>query len=131
MKNKVCREEKEKDLKLTYMDGFIFDSIKDIFYDVTRKERSGQSCGRFMDYIKILKFCSCGINFPLRLGKSHVQNFPKCSSTQILPQTLELPPNALFITIHNFPFNIHIILRNSASRNWWLWEIQTTHPLSF
>lgn len=25
------------------MEGFIFDSRKDIFYDVTRKERSGQS----------------------------------------------------------------------------------------
>ena len=109
MKNKVCREEKEKDLKLTYMEGFIFDSIKDIFYDVTRKERSGQSCGRFMDYIKILKFCSCGINFPLRLGKSHVQNFPKCSSTQILPQTLEFPPNALS------PFLIFLLIFTLSS----------------
>lgn len=130
MKTKVCRDEKEKDLKLTWKDLSLIVE-KTFFYDVTRKERSGQSCGRFMDYIKIFNFFSCGINFPLRLGKSHVQNFPKCSSTQILPQTLELPPNALFVTIHNFPFNIHIILRNSASRNWWLWEIQTTHPLSF
>ena len=38
------------------MEGFIFDSREDIFSDVTRKERSGQSCGRFMDYIKILNF---------------------------------------------------------------------------
>lgn len=54
------------------MEGFIFDSRKDIFYDVTRKERGGQSCGRFMDYIKIFTFFSCGINFPIMLGKSHV-----------------------------------------------------------
>ena len=77
------------------MEGFIFDNRKDIFSDVTRKKRSEQSCGRFMNYIKIFNFFSCGINFPIRLGKSHVQNFPKCSNTQILPQTLELPLNAL------------------------------------